>query len=156
MAEKIASIIKRYSIYGLTAHSLFERDHELSEELKKHGLDIATDIILKAKGLEYSCVIWSSRVRADTNLEQQEFAYTIFTRTSSILIIAVFDPIDAELKDITKHFEPRKSIYWDQETSEHMQTIVGIEHLAEESDEDLTETLEEITEGNDDLDQYIE
>lgn len=155
MAEKIAAIIKRYSLYGLSEYSLFERDIEFTDELRKLGIEIETDIILKSKGLEYSCVVWSSRVRADTKLEQQEFAYTIFTRTSSILIIAVFDAIDTELKDITKIFESRKSIYWDNETGSHMNTIHAAQQINEGDDTDTSPEIDEIA-GEVDLDEYIE
>lgn len=156
MAIKITAVIKKYSLYGLSAHSLFERDNELAVALYENGVFVENDIILKSKGLEYSCVIWSSRLRADTNLEQQEFAYTIFTRTSSILIIAVFDPIEAELKDITKIFDSKKSIYWDQETSEHMNTVHQTPNLKEGDDTDQSPELEEDANEAIDLDQFIE
>lgn len=155
MAGKLSEVIKAYSIYNLATVSLFERDHDLRDKLKDKGIHVENDLILKYKGLEFPCVIWSSRIIADTKLEQEEFAYTIFTRTSGVLIIAAFKDIDARLKDILKIFLPSRSNYWDQETSDFMVSLIGEEFLTDDLDSDLTNQINVDIEERESLDDLI-
>ena len=72
------------------------------------------EIILKAKGLEKNCVVWSTRINVDTNTEKEEFVYTILTRTVSLLIIVAFPNIQQDYNNIIKQFVENRLIRWDE------------------------------------------
>lgn len=156
VAHKIAKVMSSYTDFGLVNYSVFERDTKLKEALLLRGKIVETDIILKSKGLEYTCVVWSSRVLADSKLEQEEFAYTIFTRTSAVLIIAIFDNIDTRLKEIAKVFDSSKSIYWDEETHQVMTQLRGEAAHGEETDDDLSGVLLEEPDEAENLDDLFQ
>lgn len=113
MSEKIAEIIYYYQVYGVDKFTLLENDKDLASCLWKKDIKGRRDTILRLKGIENPLIIWSSRKSIDDKKEVYEFLYTIFTRTTSVLIIALFPDTLEEYVDPLKLFNPNTLIFWD-------------------------------------------
>jgi hypothetical protein len=122
MADKISAIIDVYDVYDIIDTtkqppdrvSILEKDFDLQRELLSRKNNVAeTDTILKIKGLEKRCVVWSTRINVEKKEELVNFVYTILTRTSSILIIAVFPEMDSDVIDMVKKLKKNRLIFWD-------------------------------------------
>jgi superfamily I DNA/RNA helicase len=125
MAEKIISITKTYENYDVVDFNseinrriaILEKDFELSRELNILIPNIAeTDTILRLKGMEKTCVLWSTKVKIIDADEINNFVYTILTRTSGLLIIAIYSTIKSEYVEILKQFRNDRVLIWDKAT----------------------------------------
>lgn len=144
LVDKIKEIFTAYKIFNLDQVAIYERDRELSLELYKKGVNNSSEIILKTKGLEKACVLWSTRMNVDTKTDLDEFVYTILTRTTSILIIAICDKINKKFLEIIQSFDETRLIVWDQETLLELQKFRdGATPANEEDDADTMGDLEE-------------
>lgn len=123
VAEKVTQIFKHYSIYDLQRVTILEKDIELQEAIIERGIRSETDTILSLKGLEKECVLWSTRIPLEFEREVFEFAYTIVTRTSCILIIALTDNTQNVYKKILGLLNIERLIMWDNETSNKFHTF---------------------------------
>jgi hypothetical protein len=117
---KITDIFERYKEFCLVEKCILEKDESLRKELQ-----IPADTVLRLKGLEKHCVIWSTRMPLEFKKEKFEFVYTILSRTSCILIIALFqnpDVTDYNTQDIFKEaiglLRRDRIIFWDKETKD--------------------------------------
>jgi hypothetical protein len=128
MARKVIKAISIYEPYDIINLSkipaekvtILEKDQLLQQKMLLIKNNIAeTDTVLKIKGLEKRCVVWSTRLRASREDELFNFVYTILTRTSSILIIAMFADLDSETKEILKKLDKKRLIFFDQESQEN-------------------------------------
>jgi DNA helicase-2/ATP-dependent DNA helicase PcrA len=113
---KIKEIFSVYSIYDLDTITILEKDIQLVNSLRGLGLSAETDTILRLKGLEKKCILWSTRVAVEYEKEVYEFVYTILTRTSSILIIALSDSTLEVYKPVIGKLNPNRLIFWDDQT----------------------------------------
>lgn len=118
VAEKVKQIFNHYKIYDLEKITILEKDEELKNAIKSKGIDSDTDTILSLKGLEKECVLWSTRIPLEFEKEVFEFAYTIVTRTSCILIIALTEKTQNIYKKILGLFDKERLIMWDRETED--------------------------------------
>jgi len=116
IVDKLKSIFDTYSIYDLDKITILEKDDELQTALTNAEVKCETDTILRLKGLEKSCVLWSTRISINDEKEIYEFVYTILTRTSSILIIALSNSTQSEFKKVIHLLDRDKLILWDEET----------------------------------------
>jgi DNA helicase-2/ATP-dependent DNA helicase PcrA len=123
VAEKIKEVFKHYKIYDLERVTILEKDTELQREIVKKGLIAETDTILSLKGLEKECVLWSTRMPLEFENEVFEFSYTIVTRTSCILIIALTDKTQNIYKKILGLLNIDRLIIWDRETEQKFDTF---------------------------------
>jgi DNA helicase-2/ATP-dependent DNA helicase PcrA len=123
VAEKVKEVFKHYKIYDLERVTILEKDIELQREIVKKGLIAETDTILSLKGLEKECVLWSTRIPLEFENEVFEFAYTIVTRTSCILIIAITDKTQNVYKKILGLLNSERLIMWDRETEQKFATF---------------------------------
>jgi hypothetical protein len=133
MAEKIAAITAAYGqrrsetgfdLQGRnerydTECLVLERDSDLRRKLCKHDLDAYSNSVLEVKGLEKKCVVWSTREDTENEGEICEFAYTILTRASRLLIIALFPTTRLEYKSIIGTFDEEDVILWDRATEDN-------------------------------------
>lgn len=139
MAGKIRDIIEAYGHFDLTEKCILEKDELLQNELK-----IPTDTVLRLKGLEKHCVIWSTRAPIEFKKEKFEFVYTILSRTSCLLIIALFDDqdnLDSRTQEVFKEaislLRQDRVIFWDKETKDSFKSFCGrIQYDRMEEDED--------------------
>ncbi|WP_026945783.1 UvrD-helicase domain-containing protein [Algoriphagus marincola] len=123
VAEKVKEVFKHYKIYDLERVTILEKDVELQREIVKKGLIAETDTILSLKGLEKECVLWSTRIPLEFEKEVFEFAYTIVTRTSCILIVAITDKTQNVYKKILGLLNSERLIMWDRETEQKFATF---------------------------------
>lgn len=118
MAQKVKSIFDAYKIYDLKSITILEKDRELCKVLTDLKVPCETDTILRLKGLEKDCILWSTRVGVNDDKEVYEFVYTILTRTSSILIIALSNSTQDNFKKVINLLDKDKLILWDIETKQ--------------------------------------
>jgi hypothetical protein len=123
VAEKVKEVFKHYKIYDLDRVTILEKDIELQQEIVRRDLIAETDTILSLKGLEKECVLWSTRIPLEFEREVFEFAYTIVTRTSCILIIAITDKTQNVYKKILGLLNSERLIMWDRETEQKFATF---------------------------------
>jgi DNA helicase-2/ATP-dependent DNA helicase PcrA len=123
VAEKIKQVFKHYKIYDLERITILEKDIELLREISQKGITCETDTILSLKGLEKECVLWSTRIPLEFEKEVFEFSYTILTRTSCILIIAISDDTQNIYKKILGLLDNERIIMWDKETADKFYTF---------------------------------
>ncbi|TAF77369.1 MAG: DNA helicase UvrD [Bacteroidetes bacterium] len=149
-AEKIKEIFFAYkNALKLDKVTIFERDVQLKNALSQNQTPAETEIILRTKGLEKNCVIWSTRMNVDTQTEKEEFIYTILTRTVSLLIIVVFPDIQQDYKNIIKQFIEKRLIRWDEESEIKYQEIrQTIQAADNQDDQDNTEDNQTANEEN--------
>ena len=107
-----------YKVYDLSKITILERDRELYKSLSEIEVQCETDTILRLKGLEKDCILWSTRISINDDKEVYEFVYTILTRTSSILIIALSDSTQDNFKKVINLLDRDKLILWDSETKQ--------------------------------------
>lgn len=118
LAEKVTLIFKQYKMYGLNKITILEKDTELYHEIVMRGISCETDTILSLKGLEKECVLWSTGSRLEFENEVFEFTYTIITRTSCILIIAITDNTQDIYKKVLGFLDKERLIMWDKISEE--------------------------------------
>jgi len=119
ISQKIKEIFETYRDgYGLDKITILEKDKELCSALRQIKINVETDTILRLKGLEKECVLWSVRTSVEEESEAEEFVYTILTRTSSILIIALSGKISSNYQKIIGTLNRDRLIFWDEETKE--------------------------------------
>jgi DNA helicase-2/ATP-dependent DNA helicase PcrA len=123
VAEKVKEVFKHYKIYDLERVTILEKDIELQREIVRRNIVTETDTILSLKGLEKECVLWSTRIPLEFEREVFEFAYTIVTRTSCILIIAITDKTQNVYKKILGLLNRERLIMWDGETEQKFATF---------------------------------
>lgn len=123
VAEKVKEVFRHYKIYDLERVTILEKDIELQKEIIKRNLIAETDTILSLKGLEKECVLWSTRIPLEFEREVFEFAYTIVTRTSCILIVAITDKTQNVYKKILGLLNNERLIMWDRETEQKFATF---------------------------------
>jgi DNA helicase-2/ATP-dependent DNA helicase PcrA len=136
LADKVLEIFKTYKIYDLENITVLEKDIELLNQLKTKGLSTETDTILSLKGLEKECVLWSTRIPLEFEKEVFEFAYTIVTRTSCILIIALTDTTQNVYKKILGLLEKDRLIFWDKASETKFDTFCEEYEMITIEDED--------------------
>lgn len=123
LSQKILEIFNTYKIYDLKKITILEKDKELFGELSAKGIHTETDTILSLKGLEKECILWSTRIPLEFEKEVLEFAYTIVTRTSCLLIIALTEQTQNIYKKILGLLDKEKLIMWDSESEQKFNTF---------------------------------
>lgn len=123
MAGKLAEIEAAYGhALGSLGFSvsdgplILEHDAALQKAMVARGGRARTDTILRVKGLERPYVVWSTRVALAADEEAEELVYTILTRGSGVVVIALFpDPCEA-FQSVLNTFEPDAVLVWDQQS----------------------------------------
>ena len=123
LADKVKDIFEYYKIFALSKVTILEKDEPLRKALKERSIDSETDTVLSLKGLEKECVLWSTRIPLEFEKEVFEYAYTILTRTSCILIISITDEIQNIYKKILGLLNSERLIMWDRETEEQFAAL---------------------------------
>ncbi|MEZ4702707.1 MAG: UvrD-helicase domain-containing protein [Rhodothermales bacterium] len=114
LANKTCAAIERYRVYGIDRVKVMETDNYFSTALNRMlDINVGADSVLRFKGLECTCVVWSTRVQVLNDEEAEEFVYTILTRTSGILIVALCPETRDIYKPILNTFDRNRLIFWD-------------------------------------------
>lgn len=131
MANKVIGIteaFEHFDVIDLKSEvkrrvTILEKDYNLANELNNTLQNIAeTDTILRLKGMEKTCILWSTKIKIDHEDEVNNFVYTILTRTSGLLIIALYNDINAKYIDIIKQLRKDRILIWDEETKNYINT----------------------------------
>lgn len=139
LADKLAEIIRAYDCFDLQEVTIMERDNLLKIALSERlngPLPIETETILKLKGLEKTCVVWSTQAAIEHRGEVFEFIYTILTRTSCLLLITITPNSQEMYFPILKQLRADRLIFWDADSSRQFTDIQNrVEIMANQSDE---------------------
>ena len=145
MMKKLAWIHNHYQIFnfegfgtdGRRQITILENDYSLCKKINDtYKQDLATtDTILRLKGMEKDCIVWSTRIGVNTPGDEDYFVYTILTRTRSVLIIALFDETIDRYREIVKLFPKDRLMLWDGETAEYYNSnIAGLDTIVDGDD----------------------
>lgn len=130
---KITVIFNFYKTYGIDKVTILERDTYLCNELNKRAIPCETDTILKLKGLEKTCILWATWKDIVHKDEVDEFVYTIISRTTGILIIAIVNYSLPKYNKIINLLRRDRIILWD------MQTKNNFCRFCEDNQENITD-----------------
>lgn len=122
LCKKIVEIKKIYSQYSEEKATILEKDDELCRLLNNNSVRAETTSILKLKGLEKEFIVWSLQTEILYENEAKEFAYTIMTRTSCLLLIAITPNLKSYNLEIAKLLRPNRLIIWDKQTASFLNT----------------------------------
>lgn len=146
LAEKAASVLRTYKVYDVDKVKVIETDNDLATQLNRRLEDIRVggDSVLRIKGLETPCVIWSTRRPVLFKEEVEEFVYTILTRTAGLLIIALSPETCDMYRPILNTFKEEQLIFWDWPAKQRFKDYVGDVELSDdfESHSDVEEPLD--------------
>ncbi len=135
MAAKIKGIFDNYRVYDLEKVHILEPDSELNIALSAAGVANDTHRILKIKGMERDCVLWSTRMDIEYKYEVEEFVHTTMTRTTGVLIVALFPDTLSKYHVILKALREDRLVFWDQESQDKYYEYCGAAVAADEGDE---------------------
>jgi len=144
LENKLINILNFYSIYDLKNKCILEKDYTLTNNLFKKNIEIETDSILSLKGLEKECVIWATYVPLEFEKEAFEFAYTIVTRTSGVLIIIIKEGTQEVYKKILGLLNKERLIFWDKKSEEKFMSFCEDyipEPILDEDEDELDEMI---------------
>ena len=125
MKQKILWCLFHYQIFDIYDLNLpqkkhitiLEADFELSQALNGRVPGIAqASTILKIKGMENDCIVWSTRKKIEDPEDVYYYIYTILTRTCSVLLIALFDDTPEYAYEVLGKMDQDRLLIWDQET----------------------------------------
>lgn len=121
MARKLLQIGKAYGAalgevgFELGAGPMIlESDDGLRNAIKAQGGAAWSDTILRVKGLERPWIIWSTRVAVPAAEDVEEFVYTILTRGSGLVVIALFPEPSEAFQAVLHTFERESVLLWDE------------------------------------------
>lgn len=120
---KLALIYQTFGVYGLDKITIIEKDFEICQAMRSLKIHCETDTILKLKGLEKTCVLWSTRKDIEYKEEVSQFVYTILSRTSGILIIALTSMTLSKYNKVINLLRKDRLIIWDKETADKFLTF---------------------------------
>lgn len=146
LVEKLVAIFNEYKIFDLKNNCILERDYPLKNALTAKEIEIDSDSILSLKGLEKEAVIWSTYISLEFEKEAFEFAYTIMTRTSGILIIAITEQTQEVYKKVLGLLNKERLIFWDRNSEEKFKSFCE-DYIPEpilDEDEDELDILDTI------------
>jgi len=123
LKNKIESVYKTYSVYGLDRITILESDWDICNALKSIKVVCETDTILRLKGLEKTCVLWSTRKDIEYKDEVAEFVYTILSRTTGILLIVLTTQTLNKYHKILNLLRKDRLILWDSETKNNFNSF---------------------------------
>jgi SAM-dependent methyltransferase len=102
--------------------TILEKDQQLAKALNDRLPEIAeTDTILKLKGMEKDCIVWSTRSDISNEDDAYYYIYTILTRTCSVLIIALFEDTPDYVYDVLSKMERKRLMFWDEASAQAYQ-----------------------------------
>jgi DNA helicase II / ATP-dependent DNA helicase PcrA len=136
LKSKIESVYKAYNVYGLDRVTILESDWDICKAMRAVNIACETDTILRLKGLEKTCVLWSTRQDIEYKDEVAEFVYTILSRTSGILLIVLTTQTLKKYYKIINLFRKDRLILWDTETKNNFEFFCNDTQDNEATDDD--------------------
>tara|TARA_R110002073_G_scaffold293194_1_gene458710 strand:- start:7649 stop:10108 length:2460 start_codon:yes stop_codon:yes gene_type:complete len=106
--------------------TILEKDNLITNELNIISEGIGqTDTILRLKGLEKKLIVWSTKIDITHTDEIKNFVYTIFTRTSGLLVIAMFKDIKEEYREIITSLRNDRIMLWDESSVSYYNDLIN-------------------------------
>ena len=123
--------------------TILEKDAELVNALNNRLPQIAeTDTILKLKGMEKDCIVWSTRSGIENSSDDAlYFIYTILTRTCSILIVALFNDTPGYVKQALTSMDEKRLMLWDEATRDYFYQCISNDEIKRNLRRDKLERL---------------
>ena len=130
LATALADVLRTYGTIVAEATdpaqrriSIVEEDEQLRACLQPlmngAALPIVSESMHSIKGLERSCVVWSTAAAFDTDESHEEWAYTILTRITCLLIVAMVPHETPEpIRRIVGRLHPQRVLHWTEEAEE--------------------------------------
>ncbi|MFD2914778.1 UvrD-helicase domain-containing protein [Psychroserpens luteus] len=128
LAKKIINITKAFNSFDVVDSippyknliTILEKDIATTNALNNMKSGVCqTDTILRLKGLEKKLIVWSTNTEITHTEEIKNFVYTIFTRTSGLLIIGMFKDIKKEYKEIITSLRKDRVMLWDESSLQY-------------------------------------
>lgn len=122
LADRLSEVIRCYQSFDLRDVTILERDNVLARALKERLPEslVETDTILRLKGLEKTCVVWSTSVAIEHTGEVFEYIYTILTRTSCLLLITLTPETALMYRAVLQRLRIERLICWDAAAQQHL------------------------------------
>lgn len=93
---------------------ILENDPGLRQAIQEEGGKAWTDTILRLKGLEHPWIVWSTQAEVPADDDAEEFVYTILTRGSCVLVIALFPNPCGAYQAVLNTLKPESVLLWDE------------------------------------------
>lgn len=76
------------------------------------GFTVRMESMRKIKGLERSCILWSTRAEPPANEAIDEWVYTIVTRSTCLVVIALSTDASPPVRRTVASLEPARVLFW--------------------------------------------
>ena len=143
--QQLAEVVRHYSLLFDPAHGakgiitiaeydvflkdIFDRlmtDRKLPEKVI---IEVAS--MSKIKGLERPLVAWSTQTNIPRRETEAEWVYTVLTRTTGVVVIAISQNTDARLRSIVGRLREDRLMFWSEKAHQEFrecQKMVGTSH----------------------------
>lgn len=143
--QQLAEVVRHYSLLFDPAHGakgiitiaeydvflkdIFDRlmtDRKLPEKVI---IEVAS--MSKIKGLERPLVAWSTQTNIPRRETEAEWVYTVLTRTTGVVVIAISQNTDARLRSIVGRLREDRLMFWSEKAHQEFrdcQKMVGSSH----------------------------
>ncbi len=118
--DQVCEVLSRYGPLldgsdGERIVTIAEGD-EWIEHALRGGLDggfaLRRESMRAIKGLERPCVIWSTRAAIPDRESHDEWIYTILTRTTCLVVLAVSEATPPAVSEVLGRLEPDRLLFW--------------------------------------------
>lgn len=73
---------------------------------------VASESMRRIKGLERPCVVWSTRASMPVDESVEEWIYTILSRTTSLLVIALSATTAPNISEVVARLRKDRLLFW--------------------------------------------
>jgi DNA helicase-2/ATP-dependent DNA helicase PcrA len=143
--RQLAEVVRHYALLFDPAHgakgivTVAEYDKFLKEifDRLKDSKKLPEDVVVEAasmskiKGLERPLVAWSTQTDIPRRETEAEWVYTVLTRTTGVVVIAISQNTDARLRSIVGRLREDRLMFWSEKAHHEFrecQTMVGTSH----------------------------
>jgi SAM-dependent methyltransferase len=143
--RQLAEVVRHYSMLFDPAHgskgiiTVAEYDKFLKEifDRLKDSKKLPEDVVIEAasmskiKGLERPLVAWSTQTDIPRRETEAEWVYTVLTRTTGVVVIAISQNTDARLRSIVGRLREDRLMFWSEKAHQEFrecQKMVGTSH----------------------------
>lgn len=143
--RQLAEVVRHYALLFDPAHgakgivTVAEYDEFLKEifDRLKDSKKLPNDVVVEAasmskiKGLERPLVAWSTQTNIPRRETEAEWVYTVLTRTTGVVVIAISQNTDARLRSIVGRLREDRLMFWSEKAHQEFrdcQKMVGSSH----------------------------
>jgi SAM-dependent methyltransferase len=140
--RQLAEVVRHYALLFDPAHgskgiiTVAEYDEFLKEifDRLKDSKKLPKDVVVEAasmskiKGLERPLVAWSTQTNIPRRETEAEWVYTVLTRTTGVVVIAISQNTDARLRSIVGRLREDRLMFWSEKAHHEFrecQKVVG-------------------------------